>query len=65
MELKNAKYGKFCIFTWKIVIKSEKNMDGGVDVGVLLHGLCTLPNIVINTKIMKKSAKSQEKRGET
>ena len=32
---KNAKYGKFCIFTWKIVIKSEKNMDGGVDVGVV------------------------------
>ena len=25
-----------------------------------LHGLCALPNMVINAKIMKKSAKSQE-----
>ena len=31
--------------------------------GYCLHGLCTLPNIVINAKIMKKSAKSQEKEG--
>ena len=31
--------------------------------GHCLHGLCALPNIVINAKIMKKSAKSQEKEG--
>ena len=31
--------------------------------GYCLHGLCALPNMVINTKIMKKSAKSQEKEG--
>ena len=24
IEIKNSKYGNFCIFTWKIVIKSEK-----------------------------------------
>ena len=35
MELKDANYRKFCIFTWKIVIKSEKNRDGGDDAGVL------------------------------
>ena len=35
LELKIAKYGKCCIFTGKIVIKCEKNMDGGNDVGVL------------------------------
>ena len=29
--------------------------------GYCLHGLCTLPNMVINAKIMKKSAQSQEK----
>ena len=31
--------------------------------GYCLHGLCALPNMVINAKIMKKSAKSQEKEG--
>ena len=31
--------------------------------GQCLHGLCALPNIVINAKIMRKSAKSQEKEG--
>ena len=31
--------------------------------GLCLHGLCALPNMVINAKIMKKSAKSQEKEG--
>ena len=30
--------------------------------GYCSHGLCTLPNMVINAKIMRKSAKSQEKR---
>ena len=38
-------------------------MDGGVDVGVVFTCLCPLPNMVINAKIMKKSAKSQEKEG--
>ena len=33
---KNAKSEKFCIFILKIVIKSEKNRDGGDNVGVLL-----------------------------
>ena len=28
-----------------------------------LHGLCALPNMVINANIMIKSAKSQEKQG--
>ena len=32
-------------------------------VGYCLHGLCALLNMVINAKIMKKSAKSQEKEG--
>ena len=31
--------------------------------GYCLHGLCTLPNMVINAKILKKSAKSQHKEG--
>ena len=31
--------------------------------GYCLHGLYALPNMVINAKIMKKSAKSQEKEG--
>ena len=35
MELKNAKYQKFCILTWKITIKLEENRYGGGDVGVL------------------------------
>ena len=30
--------------------------------GYCLHGLCALPNMVINAKIMKKSATSQEGR---
>ena len=29
--------------------------------GYCLHGLCTLSDMVINAKIMRKSAKSQEK----
>ena len=31
--------------------------------GYCLHGLCALPNMVIKAKIMKISAKSQEKEG--
>ena len=31
--------------------------------GYCLHGLCALPNMVINAKIMIKSTKSQEKEG--
>ena len=37
-------------------------MDGGVDVGVLFTW-SVRPNMVIDAKIMKKSAKSQEKEG--
>ena len=32
--------------------------------GYCLHGLCVLPNIVINAKIMKKSAKVRKKKGD-
>ena len=32
---KNAKYGNFYIFPWKIGIKSEENRDGSDDVGAL------------------------------
>ena len=33
--------------------------------GYCLHGLCTLPNMVINAKIMKKiSKKVRKKRGD-
>ena len=35
MELRDARYGKFCIFYMKIAIKLEKNRDGE-DVEVLL-----------------------------
>ena len=30
--------------------------------GYCLHGLCTLPNMVINAKIMRKLGKNQEKK---
>ena len=30
--------------------------------GDYLHGLCALPNMVINAKIMRKSGKNQEKK---
>ena len=30
--------------------------------GYCLHGLCALPNMVINAKIMRKSGKNQEKK---
>ena len=33
--------------------------------GYCLHGLCALPNMVINAKIMRKSGKNQEKKAET
>ena len=33
--------------------------------GYCLHGLCALPNMVINAKIMRKSGKKSEKKAET
>ena len=33
--------------------------------GYCLHGLCALPNMVINAKIMRKSGKKSGKKGET
>ena len=33
--------------------------------GYCLHGLCALPNMGINAKIMRKSGKNQEKKAET
>ena len=33
--------------------------------GYCLHGLCALPNIVINAKIMRKSGKKSGRKGET
>ena len=48
--------------TSTVVIKSEKNRDGGMMLGYCLHGLCALPNMVINAKIMRKSGKNQEEK---
>ena len=33
--------------------------------GYCLHGLCALPNMVINAKIIRKSGKKSGKKGET
>ena len=54
---------------WKVLHFHLKNSDKIRNkiwmvllmLGYCLHGLSTLPNMVINAKIMKKSAKSQEK----
>ena len=54
---------------WKVLhfhLKNSDKMKRKIWMVVLmleycLHGLCALPNMVINAKIMKKSAKSQER----
>ena len=56
---------------WKVLHFHLKNSDKIRNkiwmvllmLGYCLHGLCALPNMVINAKIMKISAKSQEKEG--
>ena len=65
MDLKIAKYGKFCIFTWKIVIKSKKKNRDGAHYwwwcwAHWLHGLCAFLNIVINANIARKLGKIGE-----
>ena len=59
--LKIAKYGKFCIFTRKIVIKLERNYAWCslvvLMLGHWLCGLCAFLNIVVNASIAWKSEK--------
>ena len=58
--LKFAKYGKFCKFTRKIVIKSDKKLGMVLIIGDDVEawtGLCAFLNIVINANIARKLGK--------